>query len=340
MKNRNTKAERNWLKWIPGIFVSLIIIIILLKFVNLEDLKAALTSFSFEAIVLIILLVIMSLVARSLAWQAMIGRKARFQDSFFAVSVSYMLNNVIPRSGEIGKAILMGTSSGLGTLYVLSTVVVERALDLAIAAGMFLSTLPLALKMESLKPIAIFMLVIVGIGLIILFIMANNKERVNTLVSTIGEKNRLVAKYLVPGLDSLLNGFSILTKPIQFLLSLFWILVCWMVWALSYFLAIRTFMPSAPFWWAIFAQAVLAMGIALPSAPAGLGVFEGALVASLAVLGMDQSKSFGMALVLHSIQIISTFILGGYGLIRQGLTVDKLLGQIRIKQIKGGLDEK
>ena len=74
------------------------------------------------------------------------------------------------------------------------------------------------------------------------------------------------------------------------------------------------------------------MGIALPSAPAGLGVFEGALVGALAVLGVDQSKSFGMALVLHAIQIIATFILGGYGLLRQGWTLQKLLNQVKIKR--------
>lgn len=136
----------------------------------------------------------------------------------------------------------------------------------------------------------------------------------------------------MPGLDSLLNGFSILTKPAQFFLSLFWLLVCWMLWALLYYLAILTFEPSAPFWWAIFAQAILAMGIALPSAPAGLGVFEGALVVALTVLGVDQSKSFGMALVLHAIQIIATFILGGYGLLRQGWTLQKLLNQVKIKR--------
>lgn len=325
----------NWLKWVPGILVSLVIIFLLMKFVNLEDLKNALTSFRLETIIIIIFLVVLSLAARSLAWRVMIGGKTKLVDSFFAVSAGYMLNNIIPRSGEIGKAILMGSSSGLGTLYVLSTVIVERALDLAIAAGMFLSTLPLALHMESLKPIAISMLIVVMIGLILLVAMANNKMKVHEWVASLSKRSRIVEKFLVPALDSLLNGFSILTKPIQFLLSLFWILVCWTFWALLYFLAIRTFMPEAPFWWAIFAQAVLAMGIALPSAPAGLGVFEGALVGALAVLGMDQSKSLGMALVLHAIQIITTFILGGYGLMREGWTLERLLAQIKIKQTKG-----
>jgi uncharacterized protein (TIRG00374 family) len=332
MKSKPASSIKNFLKWLPGILVSLIIIYLLLKFVNINDLKNAIGTFKIETLFFITALLILSMAARSLALQVMIGGQTKFQDSFFAVCVGYMLNNIIPRSGEFGKAILMGASSGSGTLFALSIVVVERALDLAILATMFLSTLPLVLQRDQLKPIAIISLLLVIIALIFLFLMANNKKAVHQWISRIGKKNQLVKKYVIPGLDSLLNGFSILTKLAQFLLSLFWILVCWMLWALLYYLAIRTFVPSAPFWWAFFAQAVLAMGIALPSAPAGLGVFEGALVGALAVLGVDQSKSLGMALVLHAIQIISTFILGGFGLMRQGWTLDKLLSQVKIKR--------
>jgi len=332
LNKSSTPAGRNILKWLPGIVISLIIVYLLSRFVNLNDLKNALIAFKPITIFFIFALVVLSMAARSIAWRVMLGKKTKFKDSFFTVCVGYMLNNLIPRSGEIGKAILMGSSSGAGTLYVLSTVVVERSLDLAIAAGMFLSTLPLALQMESLKPIAITILSIVIIALVLLVIMANNKQKVTNWVSHLGEKNSIIQKYISPGLDSLLNGFSILTKPTQFLLSLFWILVCWMLWTFLYYLAILTFNQSAPFWWAVFAQAVLALGIALPSAPAGLGVFEGALVGALAVLGMDQSKSLGMALVLHFIQIITTFILGGYGLINQGWTLKRLLDQVKIQR--------
>jgi uncharacterized protein (TIRG00374 family) len=333
MKKKLTISWTGIFKWLPGILISVLVIYILLRIVNVNDLQKALTSFRIETLFFIILLVILSIAARGMAWRVMIGEKAKFQDSFFAVSVGYMLNNIIPRSGEIGKAVIMGASTEYGTLHVLSTVVVERALDLAIAAGMVLSTLPLALQMESLKPIAIIFLLIVLVGLIILFVMANNRLIVHRWITKKGEKIPFVQKYILPGLDSLLNGFSILTKPGQFFLSLFWIGLCWTFWAFLYFLAIRTFVPQAPFWWAIFAQAVLAMGIALPSAPGGIGVFEGALVGALSVLGVkDQSISLGMALVLHVIQIVISFILGGIGLFRQGWTLKKLIAQVSIKQ--------
>ena len=334
MKNKQPSPWNGFLKWLPGILISAVIIYILSRLVNVNELKTALISFKPETLILIILLVILSIAARSMAWRVMIGDKAKIQDSFFAVSVGYMLNNIIPRSGEIGKAVLMGASTGYGTLYVLSTVFVERVLDVAIAAGMFLATLPLAFQqMEWLKPIAIIALLGVIAAMVVLFIMANNRNTVHRWVTQKGEKNPLIQKHILPGLDSLLNGFSILTKPGQFVISLFWLGVCWTFWALLYFIAIRTFVPQAPFWWAIFAQAVLAMGIALPSAPAGLGVFEGALVGALSVLVVgQQSNSLGMALVLHVIQIVTTSILGFIGMYRQGWTLKKIIAQLNIKQ--------
>ncbi len=333
MKKQQANPWIGIIKWLPGIIISVLVIYFLLRIVNVNDLRNALISLKIETLILIILLIVLSIAARGMAWRVMIGEKAKFQDSFFAVSVGYMLNNIIPRSGEIGKAVVMGASTEYGTLHVLSTVVVERALDLAIAAGMLLSTLPLALQMDWLKPIAIILLLIVLIGLIVLFVMANNRQIVHQWITKKGEKNTFVKKYLLPGLDSLLNGFSILTKPGQFFLSLFWIGLCWTFWAFMYYLAIRTFVPQAPFWWAIFAQSVLAMGIALPSAPGGVGVFEGAMVGALSVLGVkDQSNSLGLALVLHMIQIVISFILGGIGLLRQGLTLKKLISQVSIKQ--------
>ena len=333
MKMKQPSPWNGLLKWLPGILISAVIIYILSRLVSFDDLKIALMSFKPETLILIILLVILSIAARSMAWRVMIGEKAKIQDSFFAVSVGYMLNNIIPRSGEIGKAVLMGASTEYGTLHVLSTVIVERALDLAIAAGMFLATLPLAFQqMEWLKLISVIALLGVIVALVVLFIMANNRNIVHRWITQKGEKSPLIQKYVLPGLDSLLNGFSILTRPGQFVLSLFWMGLCWTFWAFLYFLAIRTFVPQAPFWWAIFAQSVLAMGIALPSAPAGLGVFEGALVGALAVLGVGQSISLGMALVLHVIQIVTTFILGGIGMYRQGWTLKKLIAQVNIKQ--------
>lgn len=325
----------NWTtinRWIPGLLISLVAIFMLLKFVDINELKLALSEISVFTLLAIAFLVVLSMLARGFAWKIMIGKKAKFIDTFYGVCVGYMLNNFIPRSGEIGKAVLMGSSTGLGTLHILSTVIVERGLDLAIAAGFFLSTLPSVLKMEWVKPIAIVLLAMVVGGLLILFILANNKEKVNKWLTKIGENQGFIKKYLLPGLESILNGFSVLTKTKQFLLTFLWIGLSWACWTLLFYITLISFVPGAPFWWSFFSQGVLAMGIALPSAPAGLGVYEGTLVVALSAFSVAQSTALGMALVMHLTQIVISTMLGIIGLSRQGWSINTLIQKINLKK--------
>ena len=67
----------------------------------------------------------------------------KFVDAFFITNESYLFNNLIPRSGEIIKAILFAKPSQRTTMEIVSSVVIERILDLVIAASMFFFTLPL-----------------------------------------------------------------------------------------------------------------------------------------------------------------------------------------------------
>jgi len=332
MKSDNPNKWKKIIKWIPGLLISFLAIFLLFKYINIDDLLSALSKINFSILLAIVFLNVLAMFTRGLAWKTMIGAKANTIDSFFAVCVGYLLNNIIPRSGEIGKAVLMGNTTGLGTLHILSTVIVERALDLAIAATFFLTTLPLVLEMEWLKPIAILMLIVVAGGFVILLLLANNKAKVDKHIKKISKNSDLIRKYLLPGFESILNGFSVLTNVRQFITTLFWMVACWACWTLGFYITLISFIPGALFWWSFFTQGVLAMGIALPSAPAGLGVYEGTMVVALSAFGINESTSLGMALVMHMMQIVIISVLGIIGLSRQKLSISAIIKKINLKK--------
>jgi hypothetical protein len=72
------------------------------------------------------------------------------------------------------------------------------------------------------------------------------------------------------------------------------------------------------FWWIGFIVGVISLGIALPSAPASLGIYEVAMVGAFSLLGVPTSQALAVALVAHFIHITITGFFGVYAIFRDG----------------------
>ncbi len=326
------KSKSIWLRLGLGIFISLLAIFAVLKFVNLEDLKTALATVSWKFILVIIVLDIIGLFVRGKAWQTILGNKISLIQSFFGVSEGYFLNNILPfRGGEFGRSFFVGRSSGLGTFYTLSTIVIERAFDIAFAAFLLILTLPFLPGLDWAKPIALIALTVIIAGMICLFLLTRYKEKVIAWISKHENKSRIYS-FVIPKMKSLIEGFSTIRTPSQFFLSLFWIGACWTVWAVIYYFAMIQVVPGSPFWTGAFIAAILALGVAIPSAPAALGVFEAAFTGAVVLIGGSASTGFAYALILHLIQFIMVGILGIWGLNRDGTRLSAFIGEVMKKE--------
>ncbi|MFZ3070462.1 MAG: lysylphosphatidylglycerol synthase domain-containing protein, partial [Anaerolineaceae bacterium] len=75
-----------------------------------------------------------------------------------------------------------------------------------------------------------------------------------------------------------------------------------------------------------------AFASALPSAPAGLGVFEAATVSAYTLLGTDQSTALVIALILHAIQFVAQCLLGMIGLYLLGENLGNLFRKASLQK--------
>jgi len=335
---KNRTGLRGFIKWIPGLIISILAIIIITKFVDIKEFQNAFMRFNLLDVVIFIVLMILSLLIRAKAWQSLLD-VLDFKLSFLVINQGYLFNNLIPRSGEIVRAVLVSNEKKISGFRVLSSIIVERSIDLAIAAGMFLASLPLILEFEWIKPLATALFFGVLLFMIVIIILSHNQTRVNALIINIKGKNKIFAKFVGPAVESLLSGFSTLKNPVKFLVSLFWMVLTWIAWTVLLFYALTLIHPSPPFLWAIFIESVLALGIALPSAPANIGVYEGTMVAALSIFDIDINTALSTAIVLHSIQIFITSIFGVIGLLSQGQSIHKLLEKIKIRSFSGNNEE-
>jgi uncharacterized protein (TIRG00374 family) len=317
-------------RWLPGVIISGVVLVIVFQVANWQDLGRAFSAVQLPNLSLAVALIMVSLGTRAMAWRVLLQSKAKFTECFFIINEGYLLNNIFPlRMGELGRAVLMGRVSGLGAFHVLSTIVIERAFDLAAAATLLLLTLPLALQMEWAKPVAIITLLVVAAGLVTMFLMARNRERVTMWFQKLGGRWPLFQRHVASRIRALLEGLGVLTSPKQFLLSLWWIAISWAIWVTVYYVMLLSIAPGAPFWWAAFGDGVLAMGVAVPSAPAALGVFEGSLAGALSLLGVPFSLALGYAILMHFIQFMINGVLGLWGLARDGRSVSSVFRDLQ-----------
>ena len=336
MKQSSIGLWRNVRRWLPGAIISLIALITVFRLARWEDLKLAFTTIQPLYLLAAVVISIVSLGTRAMAWRVLLKNRATFKQSFFIICEGYFLNYILPlRAGEIGRAVFMGETSGLGPFHVLSTIVIERAFDLVMASGLLLATLPMVLGVSWARPVAVVTMLLVIAGLVVLYLAARNSQKVHGWVSSLGKRWPLVQKWIVPSLDSLLEGLGTLTRLDQFLLALFWILMSWVLWVCLYFVMLQPVSPGFPLYRSMFMTGVLALGLAIPQAPGGLGVFEASVVGTLAIFGISPSAALAYALLMHFMQFVIDGIFGFIELVRSRNSISNLFEQIQMRNNVG-----
>lgn len=319
--------DKKFWSWVPGILISGIALFVLSRFINIIELTEALKKFTVINIIIFIILIIIPLGFRALAWKSLL-QEISLRDSFLMINEGYFLSNLIPRSGEIARIFLARSTSGINAFHSAAGIIFERGLDVVIAAGLFLSTIPLVVDLGWLRPLA-FYLMIFFCGVIFgMMLVAINAERIEKWLENRSYKFTLIEKKLKPLLIKGIHGLTALAKPKNLVIAVIWIIGSWILWIGLLYYAIRIIDPAAPLWWAVFAEGVLALGIALPSAPASLGVYEGTMVVALSILGIDKNSALSTAIILHSLQILITSLLGIVGLSVHGLSLADVIKNI------------
>jgi glycosyltransferase 2 family protein len=330
-------AWRGILNWLPGLAFSLLAIWILSRVVTWDQVVGALEHVEPWRLVPVIALYFMGMGLRTLAWRTILQRKASVKQVFFALNEGYLLNNIFPlRLGEFGRAVLLGRSSKLGVLPVLSSIVVERSYDLAISAGMLLVTLPLALNMDWARPLAWGILVLVIAGLVGLALAARYRAGLIGAARRRSLERSKLGGWVLPKVESLLGGFGALTDFRLFAVSLGLMLLSWSCSVGEDWFLLSGFVSHPPVWWVVFVLGVTALGGALPSSAGAVGVLEAAIVTALVVLNVNQSTALAYGIVLHVIHYSLSSVLGMVGLAREGESLGGIYRELHTRRSTSG----
>lgn len=315
---------------LPGLVVSLVCLGIIAYLIDPAQLVQAIQRADYRFVLGGIFITFVWLIIRAAAWRTLLQRRATLSNAFFSLCEGYLMNNILPfRLGEIGRAFLLGRKAGLDFWQVVPTVIVERAIDLAIGVGLFLSTVPFVVGVDWALQAAIGTGIVVALGLVTLFIIARYRQKVEVWLRRLGERLPLAARLMGNRVPAFMEGLSILANPGLFLVSLGWMLFNWSLGLLQFYFYVRAFFPQGQFLWAALCLGALALGVSAPSTPGSIGVYELALISALSLFVDNPSQSTAMALTAHAIHYVVTGIPGGIGLFRDGESLTGLYQKAR-----------
>src|SRR5258706_417452 len=121
---------------------------------------------------------------------------------------------------------------------------------------------------------------------------------------------------LCHGADGSVAGLAVLKSPARFAGVVFWSLVQWIINAAAFAVCFRAFGLAVPLEAALLLQGIIGFGVAVPSTPGFLGVFEAATLVTLQLYGVDSSLAVSYALTYHLTTFLPITLLGLWSLSR------------------------
>ncbi|MGD2165851.1 MAG: lysylphosphatidylglycerol synthase transmembrane domain-containing protein [Anaerolineae bacterium] len=270
------------------------------------------------------------LLARSFRWRILLGSSVGMDEAFFVTNIGYLISNVLPfRLGDPARAVALGLGGHVKTSTALSTVVVERVLDMLTVVLLLAMTVPFVANAGWTRQAG---LVGAGMGvgaMAILLVLALRPHWARGMLERVlGRLSWIDRARWLEVSDGLLEGVAAL-RSVDRLIGLFgWSAVTWALTAGHYLAIMRAFIDQPSLVEASFLTCVTALGVALPSSPGAVGVFHSVARYALEIpFGVPAETAVVVAFASHAFQYVTMCGLGLVGLVRQNLTLAQLRTQ-------------
>jgi len=230
-----------------------------------------------------------------------------------ALFIGFFFNNILPvRAGELLRVIALHRRAGTPRAEGLSTVVVERLLDVLALLFLLFASYPLLPEISWLRTAALFGAVVVAAVSVIVFVIVRYDERaINWLLSPL---RRLpiagVAERLEIAAGNATRGLVAIRNPRVALEAMALTLASWIVLALSCWILFEAFSLDLPLVAGLLVLVTINLSLILPSAPAAIGVFEYATVIALKAFDVPRAEALSYGLVLHLLNLVPFIVIG------------------------------
>jgi glycosyltransferase 2 family protein len=248
-----------------------------------------------------------------------------------ATAIGVMINNLVPaRVGELMRAYALTRETPKVTLpAAVASVAVDRVFDGLVVLvltliAMLLPDFPRDAHVGNLSALhwAMIGLALMAAGMGVLYALVFFPDWLMSAFELLAR--RIAPPLEAPGrraLHAFTDGLSVLRHGPRFLAVLGWATLLWLVNAFAFWIAFRAVGINVSFGAALFVQGVVALGVAVPSAPGFFGVFEVAAIIGFAVYGVPRDVAITWAIGYHVLSFIPITLIGLWYFVRLGLHV-------------------
>ena len=329
-------VKGSWIGVILAMLFGVLILAALFSMSGFSEIFSILKNVSFFWLLLSCGAILSTFILRTWRWSVLL-RTAGYvvpRDTVFkCIMFGWLLNYLLPaRVGDIARGVALKTTERAPLGMSLSTIVLERAIDMVTLAFL------LGISAALFFPEKFLMLEIIAIGialaLILLLLLIYKFDylivgKLKNRFSSIKESIQLLKQ----GLDELYKN------PQAIALCLFLSVPIWLFEISSIYFASKAINFDLSFPFATVSGIAAFIAQVLPLTPAGIGIHEGSITGVLALLGISTEIGTSIALVDHFARGIIIYIFGLISAIHIGFASREYFVDLKNKKVEEVKDE-
>ena len=265
--------------------------------VNIEDIYRALSNANKAYIFAAFTATFITFILRSLRWKILLDspKDIDLQKYISTTHIGYFLNNILPfRAGDIARAkLLSNNSNNIKFSFLVGSLVAEKIIDLWIV-GLF-SIFLIIFGFNNVLGLE-FTIGILLLYIITSFIIFGNNLLANKIKKQFSITKNFFEGYLLVSKNKIkLGGISLLL---------------WCSFVAYMYTLLKSLNIDLSFQQYVGITVISSIVTSLPIAPAAIGTYHLAIIYFLTLYGIEIDKSQTAAILLHSVFLLYTIILG------------------------------
>lgn len=304
-------------RFFAGIGISLAILVVIGLRVDFKAISLSLARLNFWWVLPMISVYIAGFLVRGIRSSLLLSglKTVSLGTATEGVFVGYMGNSVLPaRAGELVRAFFVANRASMSRTSVLGTVIVERIFDGFAILGILGATLlfcQAAGRYYAVQRVMGVGSMLFGLLVVAVVLGARRRSWFEGLISKLffrlpasaAEKGKLLMGKLLDSLGSLKSSRILIEVLLLSALT-------WCVEGLVFLFGLLAFGQPGHLTTAYLTMSFVNLGLILPSAPAGLGIFQAGVLLAFSVFGLSAEFALIYSLLIQGVMIAPVVAIG------------------------------